>query len=92
MSNQQAWSGAEDPSRVFAKLAASLGLDPNRFSQAMQSPELRQRIMNDVEAAKAAQVEATPTFFLNGRRIEWNPPTLEEFAAVIDRQSRDRAN
>ena len=84
--NRDVWAGSNDPDLAFAKLAARLGLDANRFKEATQSPELRQHIMNDIEAGKAANVQATPTFFLNGRRLTSYPSTLEEFVALIDKQ------
>jgi protein-disulfide isomerase len=61
-----------------------MGLDQARFLQDLHSPELQQRISTDLASGKAAHVAATPTFFLNGHRLEKIPPDANAFAKLID--------
>ena len=37
--------------------------------QAMRSPQLRDRVLQDVVRARDAKVDAVPTFFIDGERI-----------------------
>jgi protein-disulfide isomerase len=84
-SSQAQWApGDANPEAAFAKLAASIGLDANKFLQDLGSPELQQRVSNDVKRGQETSVAATPTFFLNGRRIERIAPTLEAFQTLIE--------
>ena len=79
-SSQAQWApGDANPEPAFAKLAASIGLDANKFLEALRSPELQQRVSNDIMRGQETKVEATPTFFLNGRRLQGIAPTLEAF-------------
>jgi protein-disulfide isomerase len=85
-STQQKWSRVADPEAEFLALAAALGLDANRFRQALQQQELTERVMSDVSTGRKANVEAVPTFFLNGRRIEHAPTTVDGFLTLIEAQ------
>ena len=72
------------PEPAFAKLAAIIGLDANKFLEALRSPELQQRVSNDIKRGQETKVEATPTFFLNGRRLQGIAPTLEAFQTLLE--------
>lgn len=50
--------------------AASLGLDVARFEKDLDSPELAARVDRDAAEAMRVGATATPTFFVNGRRME----------------------
>ena len=46
-----------------------IGLDPDRLLHDMQSHIVRRIVADDVALAKALNVSATPTIFLDGRRL-----------------------
>jgi Na+/H+ antiporter NhaA len=48
--------------------ARELGLDGERFSEALRTHEKAARIADDVDSADLSGVSGTPTFFVNGRR------------------------
>lgn len=48
--------------------AAALGLDVTRFSQELDTRQHRERVEQDLESAHASGVDASHTFFVNGRR------------------------
>ncbi|HLD17772.1 MAG TPA: DsbA family protein [Patescibacteria group bacterium] len=50
--------------------AGQLGLEKTRFAACLRSGAASQRVQADYEAGLAAGVYGTPTFFLNGHRIE----------------------
>jgi protein-disulfide isomerase len=51
-------------------LAARLGLDAERFRAELVSGAYAARVARDADAARAAGLASTPTFYVNGRRHE----------------------
>lgn len=54
--------------------AQQIGLDPLLFEQCMSAPETDAEIDGDIADAQDAGVRGTPTFFVNGARIEGAVP------------------
>jgi Na+/H+ antiporter NhaA len=52
----------------LARYAAELGLDVERFNEALRTQEHAGRVAEDVDSADLSGVTGTPTFFLNGSR------------------------
>jgi Na+/H+ antiporter NhaA len=48
--------------------AGELGLDADRFKEALRKQKYAPRIAEDLESADMSGVSGTPTFFINGRR------------------------
>jgi Na+/H+ antiporter NhaA len=55
------------PSDIMRR-AADLGLDLERFEADLASPEVAARVRDDMLDAEAMDINAVPTFFINGRR------------------------
>jgi len=53
----------------ITEAAQSINLDMDRFQKDMDSPQTHQRLLNDMRAARKADVTGTPTLFLNGKRV-----------------------
>ena len=49
-------------------LALQLGLEVYRFQAALETPATARRVSGDYESAQRHHLNATPTFFINGRR------------------------
>ena len=49
----------------------------------LDAPESRDRLAAQIAEAKAAGVEATPTVFINGRRL----PRINDFVQMVDKES-----
>jgi protein-disulfide isomerase len=64
------------------RAAQGIGLDMARFAADMNSVEANRFIKADQAAAKAANVDSTPTFFINDRLV--TKPTFEAMKAMID--------
>lgn len=64
---QREWVG-KDPV-VFVTYAQVLELDLQRFKDCFSSPEPDLTIQSEMQEARDSQVNATPTFFINGERI-----------------------
>ena len=62
--------------------ARRLGLDTTRFAECLDSAAPREAVVADQREGREAGVRATPTFFVNGRKIEGALP-IEEFRDAI---------
>jgi predicted DsbA family dithiol-disulfide isomerase len=67
-------------------MAGQLGLDTERFRQDLQSEEIQTRVLSDRLRGNALQISGTPTFFINGRRLDYLPSSVDEFEAIIRSQ------
>jgi Na+/H+ antiporter NhaA len=54
--------------RDLLSYAGELGLDRERFREALRKRKFAARVQEDVESADLSGVSGTPTFFINGRR------------------------
>lgn len=70
---------ADDTFRGFAK---ELGLDVAAWEQAYNDPATLKRIQKDQADGQELGVQGTPSFFLNGEKLE--PQSFEDFEAAID--------
>lgn len=73
---------ARDPEPVLAGLAAELGLDSMRFRSCYRDRDTAARIREFNRLSREYGVRATPTFFVNGRRVEGALP-LETFRELL---------
>lgn len=82
--NQDAWSKSTKANTIFEGYAQQLQLDVTRFKQDFSSSTVNARINADKdEFNKTKFTASTPTFILNGERIQ--PETsLESFSKLID--------
>ncbi|HEY4497806.1 MAG TPA: thioredoxin domain-containing protein [Candidatus Paceibacterota bacterium] len=87
---QDEWSKVPDPTNLFAEYATSLGLDENRFRADMISREANNKVQQDLDSGIDSRVNSTPTFFLNGEKIQ-NPRNLDEFRALIQQSIAARS-
>lgn len=82
--NYSDWVDLRDPKPEFAKYASEIGLDLERFNTDMASSTLREKINADYEEGFKIGVNATPTFFVNGKVIT-NPSSYDEFKTIIEK-------
>ena len=78
--NQQALKPAD-----FERYATELKLDVARFQRDSADPKVRELVLADQRRANDAGASATPSFFVNGRKLEGAKP-VEQFVAVIDEE------
>ncbi len=81
--NQKSWSEERNPDDIFAGYANAIGLDKERFLADYESEAVADRIDADYEDGLALRVNSTPTFFVNGVKIQ-NPRGYDAFKALID--------
>lgn len=73
---------------LFEDYAQVLGLDMTKFKADYVSDAVANRINRDVSSAKQFNITGTPTFILNGVRIE-NPGNVDAFSEVLDKAIKD---
>jgi len=64
-------------------LAVRVGIDQNSFAGCLSSGQHRTDVANARQAALRQEVNSTPTFFINNRRLVGNQP-YPEFQQIID--------
>jgi protein-disulfide isomerase len=75
----------KDPSSLFRSLAQAAGVDPSAYDACMQSGRYAQRIEFSRQEADKLQVDGTPTFFVNGKKLEFRRlPGSDDFKAIVD--------
>jgi protein-disulfide isomerase len=67
--NQDLWKDDINPTPIFWKFAADLGLDTAKFSSDMGDKQVRLRIEADQSAATEFGITGTPTLLIDGRQL-----------------------
>lgn len=66
-----------------ASLAGTAGLDAAAFEACLGSQKAKDRLAAEIQEGVRAGVKATPTLFINGKRL----PRVNDFLAAIDKES-----
>lgn len=80
---QDEWSSAEDFDAVLLEYAKEIELDESQFATDIDSTEVAERVDGDVKAAYTLNLQSTPSFFVNGSKIQ-NPDGFEAFKDLIE--------
>ena len=83
--NQQSWSASSNARAIFESYATQLGLDLAKFKADYIDEKTNDIINADYAAGSKLGVEGTPTFFLNGRKLQDNErSSLDQLTTAID--------
>ncbi|OGM98818.1 MAG: hypothetical protein A2915_01550 [Candidatus Yanofskybacteria bacterium RIFCSPLOWO2_01_FULL_41_34] len=80
---QNEWSGNSKALEIFIGYAKELGLDINLFTDSVSQEKFKDIIIKDRSDGQALGVNSTPSFFINGEKLN-GIPGLEEFKKIID--------
>ncbi|HTE22624.1 MAG TPA: thioredoxin domain-containing protein [Candidatus Limnocylindria bacterium] len=80
---QASWKASANPASIFEAYAKDLGLDIPKFQQDMKSEKTNDVVQADRAEARKQGYQSTPTFILDGKKIE-NPTTMEAFTKLLD--------
>jgi len=83
LTNQSAWGRESDPTGVFVDQAGSMGLDAGQFEACVEEERPMERIRASRAYGQQVGVNATPTIFVNGRKLP-GVPNYETLAKVIE--------
>lgn len=67
---QTTWSQQTDAVSYFISYAKDLGLNVDQFKSDMQSKAVEDKVNNDIQSGNSVDIQATPTFFLNGKKLD----------------------
>jgi len=82
--NQGDWGEQETANQAqFEKYAIEIGLDMEKYRKDVTSEEVKKRIDDSYNEAMSLDLQGTPSFFLNGRKIA-NPQGYEAFKSLIE--------
>jgi len=81
---QSTWSASKNPATVVEDYAAELGLNIDQFKTDFASESVNNAIQGDIKAGQALGANSTPTFVLNGKKIETLPTDVTGFSKLID--------
>jgi len=79
---QDEWKGTADAAPLFARYAVDAGLDGARFAACSRAARPAARVRAASELADKMGVRSTPTFFINGGRLEGALPA-EQFRRIL---------
>jgi protein-disulfide isomerase len=90
---QQTWSVNANPTAIIESYAAQLGLNVDQFKKDYQSAAVNDTINADIKAGQALGVSSTPTFFINGKKLDPSPDrSVEAFSTLIDEAIRNSSS
>lgn len=81
---QQAWSTASNAVETYNGYAEELGLNIDQFKQDFSSASVNATINADIRAGQEIGATSTPTFVLNGQKLEELPRDQAGFNKLID--------
>jgi len=68
------------------RLGQQAGLDASAFKACLSSSQAKARLSREIAEGAAIGVEATPTIFLNGKKL----PRINDFGQVVDQEAAKR--
>ena len=83
--DQRVWAGSVDSDSFFVNLAVELGLDINSWEECRSSRTVRQAIQDDINEGTERGVDSTPTFFVNGNKVE-APTSVFGWITAIEKE------
>lgn len=68
----------------FESYAEQLNLDMERFREDVESEEIAARVERDRQEGMRRMVNSTPTFFVNGRKLQQNPQNYDQMKSIVE--------
>jgi protein-disulfide isomerase len=75
--NQKEWSELADPRPVFVSYAKQLSLNLDMFNGDLESNQIDQKIVADIQRGSAQGVTGTPTVFLDSNLVNYQATNLD---------------
>lgn len=82
--NQRNWEKLDNAESEFDRYATLIGLDMVKLKNDINNPEIAQKIENDYISGTKSGVSSTPSFFINGKIVDFKP-TNESIKSTIEK-------
>ncbi len=90
--NQADWSGALNSKEKVLALAISIGLNKEKFEADLLNKSIEDKVLADLKEATNLKLGGTPSFIINGVKIESsNIGSVEKFKAYLDQKLAELA-
>ena len=80
--NQTKWEGRRNVEKTFEEYAVTLGLNLEKFKTDRDAKVTKDGVDADKASGDGYAVAGTPTFFLNGKKID-NPRSFDDFKKLL---------
>lgn len=82
-SNNKAWTAASNPNPYFEQYAQQIGLNVNKYKTDFSSSQVNDTINADMDEGNRLKITGTPTFFINGKKVEIQP-NVDSFRKAVN--------
>ncbi len=80
---QDEWAGQDNPQSKFEEYVKGLGVNVEQFKKDQKDPAIATLINDERNEGISNGVSGTPSYFINGRKID-NPSSLEAFKKIVN--------
>ena len=81
---QKVWERTQNPQTYFDQYAEAIGLDMEKYRTDRDSSEVAAVINKDLADVKELGGTGTPTFAINGKKVDRTEPSVEGLSKMID--------
>ena len=81
---QKVWEQTQNPQNYFDQYAEAVGLDMEKYRTERDSSDVAAVINKDLADVKELGGTGTPTFAINGKKVEKTAPSVEALSQMID--------
>lgn len=85
-SKQEEWKAAADPDALFTDYAGEAGIDADRLAACVSDASVKAAVIAEKDRARALGITATPSFFVNGKKIVGVQALREEMDAYFRKE------
>ncbi len=80
---QELWTQG-NAEEIFETYALELDLDIDQFENDLNSDRIREAVARQKSEGQRRMVQSTPTFFINGQRVQQNPRDYAQFRSLVE--------
>lgn len=88
---QDSWESSPNPYPLFESFAQVIGLNMDQYKSDYESSETNSIINADKKAGQDLDVGATPTFILDGKKLDPSPTDFDSFKTLIEETIKQKA-
>lgn len=82
--NQKSWASSPEYKKLFEDYAKLIGLDVEKYKNDVAGLAAKSRVDADLTRARGAQVNSTPSLFINGNLVPFEQMNAQSLKQLID--------